>query len=135
LAQGTRRTVLADFHTGRLWVLAATDLTARGLDIAGLPAVLNYALPRSVVAYTHHIGRTRRAGVAVSFATPGSEAPFRLVPKRQQRRVPRERVPGFEPVAVPAASSAAAADGGRIKGRRKSKKNEAREAAGQASKR
>jgi superfamily II DNA/RNA helicase len=68
LAQGTRRTVLADFHTGRLQVLAASDLAARGLDIAGLPAVLNYALPRSAVAYTQRIGRTRRAGVAAACA-------------------------------------------------------------------
>ena len=135
MAQGTWRTVLANFQAGRLQVLAASSLAARGLDIAGLPAVLNYALPRSAVAYTHRIGRTRRAGVAVSFAIPGSEAHFRLVPKRQQQRVPRERVPGFEPVAAPAASSAAAADRGGIRRRRESKKNEAREAAGQASKR
>jgi hypothetical protein len=55
--------------------------------------------------------------------------------KRQQQRVPRERVPGFEPVAVPAASSAAAADRGGIRRRRESKKDKAREAAGQVSKR
>ena len=136
LAQGTRRTVLADFQAGRLQVLVATDLAARGLDIAGLPAVLNYDLPRSAADYTHRIGRTGRAGapgVALSFVPPESEAHFRLIEKRQQQRVPRERVPGFEPAAEAAAAApSAAADGGGIKGRRKSKKDKAREAAGQA---
>jgi superfamily II DNA/RNA helicase len=138
LAQGTRRAVLADFQAGRLQVLLATDLAARGLDIAGLPAVLNYDLPRSAADYTHRIGRTGRAGapgVAISFVTPESEAHFRLIEKRQQQRVPRERVPGFEPTAAPTVSALAAADGGGIKGRRKSKKDKAREAAGQATKR
>jgi superfamily II DNA/RNA helicase len=118
--------------------LLATDLAARGLDIAGLPAVLNYDLPRSAADYTHRIGRTGRAGapgVAISFVTPESEAHFRLIEKRQQQRVPRERVPGFEPTAAPTVSALAAADGGGIKGRRKSKKDKAREAAGQATKR
>jgi ATP-dependent RNA helicase RhlE len=137
LAQGSRRTVLADFQASRLQVLVATDLAARGLDIAGLPAVLNYDLPRSAADYTHRIGRTGRAGapgVAISFVTPESEAHFRLIEKRQQQCVPRERVAGFEPTAAPAVPALAAADGGGIKGRRKSKKDKAREAAGQAAK-
>ncbi|NML18147.1 DEAD/DEAH box helicase [Azohydromonas caseinilytica] len=138
LAQGTRRTVLADFEAGRLQVLVATDLAARGLDFAALPAVLNYDLPRSAADYTHRIGRTGRAGqpgVAISFVTPESEAHFRLIEKRQQQRVPRERVPGFESAAAPAAPPPAATGEGGIKGKRKSKKDKAREAAHQASKR
>ena len=135
LAQGTRRAVLADFQAGRLQVLVATDLAARGLDIAGLPAVLNYDLPRSAADYTHRIGRTGRAGapgMAISFVTPESDAHFRLIEKRQQLQVPRERVAGFEPVTQPPAPTAAAPDGGGIKGRRKSKKDKAREAAAAA---
>ncbi|HET6789026.1 MAG TPA: DEAD/DEAH box helicase, partial [Aquabacterium sp.] len=70
LSQGARTLALGDFKAGRLQVLVATDLAARGIDIAQLPAVVNYDLPRSAVDYTHRIGRTGRAGekgVAVSF--------------------------------------------------------------------
>ena len=137
LSQGRRSQVLADFADGMLAVLVATDLASRGIDIALLPAVVNYDLPRSAVDYTHRIGRTGRAGlsgVAVSFIcadAPGSEAHFRLIEKRQGQRVPREQVTGFEPAAVlPAAVSAVLPDAnGGIKGKRKSKKDRLREAA------
>ncbi len=103
LSQGRRGQVLSDFHCGRLAVLVATDLASRGLDVVDLPAVVNHDLPRSATDYTHRIGRTGRAGaagVAVSFVCadlPASEAHFRLIEKRQQQRVVRERVAGFEP--------------------------------------
>lgn len=138
LSQGARRAALSDFQNGRLQVLVATDLAARGLDIAGLPAVLNYDLPRAAADYTHRIGRTGRAGAAgeaLSFVTPESEAHFRLIEKRQQQRVPRERVAGFEPTQAPAERPTVAADGGGIKGKRKSKKDKAREAAAAAQER
>jgi superfamily II DNA/RNA helicase len=128
MSQGARTRVLADFKTGRLQVLLATDLAARGLDIVELPVVVNYDLPRSAVDHLHRIGRTGRAGasgLAVSFLSAGTEAHFRLIEKRQGQRVPRERIAGFEPVeaAAPAAST------GGIKGKRKSKKDKLREAA------
>jgi superfamily II DNA/RNA helicase len=131
LSQGGRSQVLADFKFGRLQVLVATDLAARGIDIALLPAVLNYDLPRSAVDYTHRIGRTGRAGasgVAVSFIcadSETSEAHFRLIEKRQQQRVPREQIAGFEPSQLPEAGPAPS---GGIKGKRKSKKDKLREA-------
>ena len=127
-SQGARTRVLADFKAGRVRVLVATDLGGRGIHIAQLPVVVNYDLPRSAVDYTHRIGRTARAGasgLAVSFIGAGAEAHFRLIEKRQGRRVPRERIPGFEP--VEAASPAAAAGG--IKGKRPSKKDKLRAAA------
>jgi len=137
LSQGRRTQVLNEFHERRLQVLVATDLAARGLDVAGLPVVVNHDLPRSAVDYTHRIGRTGRAdqpGLAISFIcadAPGSEAHFRLIEKRQQQRVPREQVPGFEPQALADASLVADPHGG-IKGRRKSKKDKLREAAAAA---
>ena len=139
LSQGRRSQVLADFHQGLLAVLVATDLAARGIDVVGLPAVVNHDLPRSAVDYTHRIGRTGRAGalgVAVSFIcadAPGSEAHFRLIEKRQAQRVPREQVPGFEPKAavLPAAAVPADPHGG-VKGRRLSKKDRLRAAAAAA---
>jgi len=134
LSQGARTHVLDDFKSGRLQVVVATDVAARGLDITDLPVVVNYDLPRSAVDHTHRIGRTGRAGasgLAVSFIgadVAGSEAHFRLIEKRQGQRVPRERIKGFEP----AASAMPAAALGGVKGKRKSKKDKLREAAASA---
>ncbi|NVM74657.1 superfamily II DNA/RNA helicase [Duganella sp. SG902] len=136
LSQGARTDALADFKAGRLQVLVATDVAARGIDVARLPAVVNYDLPRSAVDYTHRIGRTGRAGlsgVAISFITAESEPHFRLIEKRQGERVPREIVAGFEPTEVEAPSNGVTdtVNGG-IKGKRKSKKDKLREAAAAA---
>jgi ATP-dependent RNA helicase RhlE len=98
LSQGARTKALADFKASRARVLIATDVAARGIDIAQLPAVVNYDLPRSTVDYTHRIGRTARAGesgVAVSFVTPSVEAHFRLIEKRHGIRLLREVIAGF----------------------------------------
>jgi ATP-dependent RNA helicase RhlE len=132
-SQGARSAVLADFREGRLRVLVATDVAARGIDIAQLPVVVNYDLPRSPADYTHRIGRTGRAGasgLAVSFITPDAEQHFRLIEKRQNVRVARERLAGFEPAAAAGPLPPGAHDGtGGIKGKRKSKKDKLREAA------
>ena len=114
-------------------VLVATDVAARGLDIAQLPAVVNYELPRSPVDYLHRIGRTGRAGqagVAVSFVTASTEAHWRLIERRHHLTLARERIAGFEPTeqALPALDPQ-----GGIKGKRKSKKDKLREAAAAAS--
>ncbi|MBB5607024.1 MULTISPECIES: DEAD/DEAH box helicase [unclassified Janthinobacterium] len=135
-SQGTRSQLLADFKAGRLQVLVATDVAARGIDIAGLPAVVNYDLPRSAVDYTHRIGRTGRAGesgTAVSFITAEMEAHFRLIENRNDLRIVREVVAGFEPTEKPSPVSAVTdtVNGG-VKGARKSKKDKLREAAARA---
>lgn len=130
LSQGARTQALADFKAQQLQVLVATDLAARGIDIAQLPAVVNYDLPRSTDDYIHRIGRTGRAGqsgVAVSFVSASTEAHFRLIEKRHRMNLPREIVPGFEPVET--AAPVAATTGG-IKGKRKSKKDKLRERGG-----
>ncbi|BBH13725.1 DEAD/DEAH box helicase [Chromobacterium haemolyticum] len=135
-SQGQRGQVLADLKSGRLQVLVATDVAARGIDIARLPVVINYDLPRSPVDYTHRIGRTGRAGAsgeAISFISADSAAHFQLIEKRQRLRLPRERIAGFEPVAAsPATVSNTTTDNGGVKGKRKSKKDKLREAAAQA---
>ena len=100
MSQGARTKALADFKAGRIKVLIATDVAARGIDIAQLPAVVNYDLPRSTTDYVHRIGRTGRAGesgVAVSFVPGNVENHFRLIEKRQGQRIPREVIAGFEP--------------------------------------
>jgi superfamily II DNA/RNA helicase len=103
LSQGARTQALAEFKAGRLQVLIATDVAARGIDISELPAVVNFDLPRSTDDYVHRIGRTARAGasgIAVSFVSAVTEAHFRLIEKRNRFRLERERLPGFEPTAT-----------------------------------
>ncbi len=130
LSQGARTQALADFKAGKLQVLVATDLAARGLDIVELDAVVNYDLPRSTVDYTHRIGRTGRAGksgVAVSFISAESHAHFQQIEKRQERALlMREQIEGFEPTEIEVPVSPPT---GGIKGKRKSKKDKLRDAA------
>jgi superfamily II DNA/RNA helicase len=133
LSQGRRTQLLDDFKASRLQVLVATDLAARGIDILQLPVVVNYDLPRSTDDYVHRIGRTGRAGesgTAVSFVPAASEAHFRLIEKRQAKRVPREVIPGFEPkeVAPPKGAAEAPNNAGGVKGKRPSKKDKLRAA-------
>ena len=129
LSQGARTKVLAEFKNEQWDVVVTTDLAARGIDIAQLPVVINYDLPRSAVDYVHRIGRTGRAGepgLAVSFVSAASEAHMRLIEKRQGLSLPREVIAGFEPVdaAVPESPST-----GGVKGKRPSKKDKLRAAA------
>lgn len=75
-SQGARQTALRDFKEGKLPVLVATDIAARGLDIKELPLVVNFDLPDVVETYVHRIGRTGRAGAtgrAITFAEPDNE--------------------------------------------------------------
>jgi ATP-dependent RNA helicase RhlE len=129
LSQGARNDVLAEFKASDIQVVVSTDLAARGLDIAQLPVVLNYDLPRSATDYTHRIGRTGRAGatgLAVSFISAESHANFHTIEKRLKLTIPREQIAGFEPqeaIDLPVSGT------GGIKGRRKSKKDKLREAA------
>ncbi|MDQ3032257.1 MAG: DEAD/DEAH box helicase [Myxococcota bacterium] len=132
LAQGARMRALEDFRSGRIRVLIATDVAARGLDIASLPLVVNYDLPRAPADYLHRIGRTGRAGEsghAISFLVADAHAHFRLIERRHGFDVPRERIAGFEPIEAPAAPTT-----GGVKGKRKSKKDKLREAAEKAGK-
>ena len=133
LSQGRRTQLLDDFKASRLQVLVATDLAARGIDIEQLPVVVNYDLPRSTDDYIHRIGRTGRAGesgTAVTFIPAASEAHFRLIEKRQDKRVPREVIAGFEPkeVAPPKGAAEAPNNAGGVKGKRPSKKDKLRAA-------
>ncbi len=135
LSQGARTQALADLKAGKVKVLIATDLAARGIDIPKLPAVVNYDLPRSAVDYTHRIGRTGRAGeagVAISFVSASTHAHFCLIEKLHGLALEREQIPGFEPRETEAPPPLVAPGGGGIKGRRKSKKDKIREVAARA---
>ena len=135
LGQGRRQRVLRAFAEGQLQWLVATDVAARGIDIAGLPRVVNFDLPRSTDDYVHRIGRVGRAGVAgeaVSLVSAASEAHMRLIEKRQGRRLGRQVIAGFEPVQAAVPVAGASADNGGIKGKRPSKKDKLRAAAAAA---
>ena len=132
LSQGKRNQVLQDFKAKKLQVVVATDVAARGLDIVQLPVVVNYDLPRSIIDYTHRIGRTGRAGnsgVAISFVSVNTESHFKLIEKHHQVNVPREQITGFEPVESLSPTPPIRDTNGGIKGKRPSKKDKLREAA------
>jgi superfamily II DNA/RNA helicase len=129
LSQGARKQALKEFKEKRWDVVVTTDLAARGIDIAQLPVVVNFDLPRSAVDHVHRIGRTGRAGeggLAVSFVTAETEAHWRLIEKRQGMSLPREQIPGFEPKQLAPPPSPGS---GGIKGKRPSKKDKLRAAA------
>ncbi|MCW7537654.1 DEAD/DEAH box helicase [Aquabacterium sp. A7-Y] len=99
-SQGARTRALAEFKTGELQVLVATDIAARGIDIDQLPHVVNYELPNVPEDYVHRIGRTGRAGAqgeAISLVCVDEEGFLRDIEKLIKRQIPREVVPGFEP--------------------------------------
>jgi ATP-dependent RNA helicase RhlE len=98
-SQGARTSALAGFKAGDIRVLVATDVAARGIDIAQLPHVVNYELPRSSSDYVHRIGRTGRAGQngqAVSLVSQDELQALKLVERLIGNKIPREQISGFE---------------------------------------
>jgi ATP-dependent RNA helicase RhlE len=92
-SQHARTKALEAFKAGKLRVLVATDLLARGIDIEFLPHVINYELPRSPKDYVHRIGRTGRAeatGEAISLISPEEEHHFRVIQKKMKITVALE---------------------------------------------
>ena len=92
-SQHARTNALEAFKAGKLRVLVATDLLARGIDIEFLPHVINYELPRSPKDYVHRIGRTGRAeatGEAISLISPEEEHHFRVIQKKMKITVALE---------------------------------------------
>ncbi len=99
-SQGQRTRALADFKHGKTTVLVATDIAARGLDIAQLPAVVNYDLPMVAQDYVHRIGRTGRAGaegLALSLVSREEEGLLRDIRRLLKQDLAIEPVSGFEP--------------------------------------
>lgn len=93
-SQGARKDALADFKSGALRVLVATDLLSRGIDIDFLPHVINYELPRSPKDFIHRIGRTGRAenpGNAITFVTAEDEHHFEVIQKKMKNWVEMEK--------------------------------------------
>lgn len=98
-SQGSRRRALADFKSGKLQVLIATEVAARGLDIQGLDYVVNYNLPYLPEDYVHRIGRTGRAGKsghAISFVSREEERTIDRIQRLIGSSIKRIVRPGFE---------------------------------------
>jgi ATP-dependent RNA helicase RhlE len=90
-SQGARTRALDDFKQGRIRVLVATDIAARGLDITELPHVVNFELPHVPEDYVHRIGRTGRAGLrgqAVSLVSRDERERLRAIEKLLGRPIP-----------------------------------------------
>jgi ATP-dependent RNA helicase RhlE len=99
-SQGARTRALADFKSGKVQVLVATDIAARGLDIDQLPHVVNYDLPNVPEDYVHRIGRTGRAGregEAVSLVCVDELKLLKDIERLIKREIPKQVIDGYEP--------------------------------------
>jgi ATP-dependent RNA helicase RhlE len=115
-SQGQRKRALGDFKAGRVAVLVATDIAARGLDIAHLPLVVNYDLPLVAEDYIHRVGRTGRAGLAGRAVSLVSGADRQLL-RDIQRLLPAP----LEQVAVEGFAAPSASSGGVVEQRPRSR--------------
>ncbi len=98
-SQGARSKALADFKSGAVRVLVATDIAARGLDIDKLPYVVNYELPHVPEDYVHRIGRTARAGEdghAISLVCVDEHKLLRDIERLLKQRLEKTVLPGYE---------------------------------------
>lgn len=99
-SQSARTRALSEFKDGKLQVLAATDIAARGIDIDQLPHVVNYDLPNVPEDYVHRIGRTGRAGAsgeAISLVCVDEHQLLKDIEKLIGQSLSREIVAGFQP--------------------------------------
>lgn len=90
-SQGARQRALEDFRTGRIRVLVATDVAARGIDIDGISHVINFEIPNIAESYVHRIGRTARAGaegMALSFCDAEERSFIRDIEKITAQKIP-----------------------------------------------
>ena len=99
MAQNRRQQAINGFKKGDFDVLVATDIAARGIDVAEISHVINFDMPDTVDAYTHRIGRTGRAhanGEAYTFTTAQDEPMIRQIERLLKSRIERRQLEGFE---------------------------------------
>lgn len=99
-SQSQRTKTLAEFKSGELHVLVATDIAARGIDIDQLPCVINFDLPQVPEDYVHRIGRTGRAGstgLALSLVSADESGQLQAIERLIKRKLDRIEIDDFEP--------------------------------------
>lgn len=100
-SQGARTKALAEFKAGKVRVLVATDIAARGIDIDQLPHVVNFDLPQVAEDYVHRIGRTGRAGASGEAVSLVGHDEFKLlndIERLIKKKIPRVQLDGYEPL-------------------------------------
>ena len=98
MSQNKRQKAIDGFRNGKYDILVATDVAARGIDVADISHVINFDMPDTVDAYTHRIGRTGRAeesGEAFTLAVPEDASQVRAIEKAVGKPIERRRMPGF----------------------------------------
>ncbi len=97
-SQPQRQAALDGFKKGKIRVLVATDIAARGIDVAALPHVINFDVPVQAEDYIHRVGRTARAqatGDALTFASPAEHRELAAIERAVGRTITRRRLEGF----------------------------------------
>lgn len=100
MPQGWRNRTLMDLRKGRIKILVATDVAARGIDVPSITHVVNYDLPKQAEDYIHRIGRTGRAGrtgLAITFAEVNEYVKVHKIEKYIGRKLPETVIEGMEP--------------------------------------
>ncbi len=101
MSQAARSRTMMNMRKGKVSLLVATDVAARGLDVAGITHVINFDLPQAAQDYVHRIGRTGRAGaqgIAISFACGSKDAAqLKAIERFIGRRIARKTIEGLEP--------------------------------------
>ena len=134
MSQAVRNRTLQNLRRGKIRLLVATDVAARGIDVAGISHVINFDLPQSAEDYVHRIGRTGRAGAsgtAISFVSGTDALRLRQIENFIHQTLPQVLIPGLEPTRpLQALHKKQAGDarngkryGGAAKGRYQGKKN------------
>jgi ATP-dependent RNA helicase RhlE len=100
LTQNRRQEAMDNFRSGRVKVLVATDIAARGIDVSLISHVINFDMPDTAIAYTHRIGRTGRMtklGTALSLATQEDLPMIHTIERLLGRSLERRRLAGLDP--------------------------------------
>ena len=118
LEQAKREEVMLNYKNGKVKILVATDIVARGIDIEDIGLVINYDVPHDPEDYIHRIGRTGRAtatGAAITFVSEDEQGKFHLIEKFIEREIPKRALPeGMEgPAYTPAERKDRGGRGGR----------------------
>ena len=126
MSQSQRDRAMQGFRKGKFDILVATDIAARGLDVAGIDYVINYDPPSTPETYTHRIGRTGRSeatGKAFTFITGEDRAWVRDTERVLGAPIPRLRLPGFDTGEKAGASGASSSRPSRSRGQRSGNAN------------